>query len=138
VRYKSLKSTIEVVPSSASEFELISKYIRNTHGKTHTAVRALHGQPMRCWMDDSQLHIALPCVHIGAHPVKAFVHNRGLAFPLQYTLHVEDVFAVQRAGETERYIQKYKDLENKQLLWHGVLRIYTIELMGPGAPRACL
>jgi hypothetical protein len=37
----------------------------------------------------------------------------------QYTLLVEDVFAVQRAGESERYINKYKDLDNKQLLWHG-------------------
>jgi hypothetical protein len=45
---------------------------------------------------------------------------------------------VQRAGETQRYIQKYKDLENKQLLWHGVVRIYAIELKAQGAPGACI
>jgi hypothetical protein len=28
-----------VVQGTAGEFELIAKYIRNTHGKTHTSVR---------------------------------------------------------------------------------------------------
>lgn len=41
----------------------------------------------------------------------------------QYKLHIEDVFAVQRAGETERYLQKYKNLDNKQLLWHGMVPV---------------
>lgn len=36
----------------------------------------------------------------------------------QYTLSVAEVFEVVRAGEADRY-QAYKDLHNKQMLWHG-------------------
>jgi hypothetical protein len=36
-----------------------------------------------------------------------------------YTLDLIDVFRVKREGEEERYTKKYKDMGNKQLLWHG-------------------
>ena len=35
-----------------------------------------------------------------------------------FHLEIEEVFKVDRKGEAERY-QKYKDLENRMLLWHG-------------------
>lgn len=34
-------------------------------------------------------------------------------------VHIEDVFTVERAGETTRYEANYGKLHNKQMLWHG-------------------
>ncbi|CAG2171986.1 unnamed protein product, partial [Oppiella nova] len=53
------------------EYEIIEKYLKNTHGSTH-----------------------------------------------YFSLDIVDVFKVERQGESERF-QKFKDIENRMLLWHG-------------------
>lgn len=71
-RYKQLKTKLKPLEHDAKEFKMVEKYVRNTHGETHTA----------------------------------------------YKLIVEDVFKVKRQNEAERY-KPFKQLHNRQLLWHG-------------------
>ncbi|XP_013176795.1 PREDICTED: poly [ADP-ribose] polymerase-like [Papilio xuthus] len=39
-------------------------------------------------------------------------------YSLDYTIDIDELFKVTRAGEEDRY-NKYKELHNKRLLWHG-------------------
>src|SRR5690606_7831338 len=50
--------------------------------------------------------------------VSKYVQNTHGSTHNYYTLELIDLFRVSRHGESERY-KKYKDLHNKQLLWHG-------------------
>lgn len=72
VHYKSLKTDMEVLDKSSSEFQTIVDYVKNTHAATHN----------------------------------------------QYSLTVKDVIKIDREGEGKRY-KPFKDLHNRQLLWHG-------------------
>ncbi|XP_062619939.1 poly [ADP-ribose] polymerase 1-like [Saccostrea cucullata] len=47
-----------------------------------------------------------------------YVKNTHAATHNQYDLHVEEVFKVERGDEADRYAP-FKDLHNRQLLWHG-------------------
>ena len=47
--------------------------------------------------------------------LSTYLHNTHGKTHLHYTLEVEDIFELNKEGEEDRY----KDLGNKQLLWHG-------------------
>lgn len=70
--YAKMKTEINPIDKTSSEFQTICKVVRNTHGSTHH----------------------------------------------QYALEVVDVFKVKRACEYVRS-RKYKQLDNRQMLWHG-------------------
>jgi poly [ADP-ribose] polymerase len=70
--YKSLRCGISTLDRGSQMWEIIKKYLSNTHGETHD----------------------------------------------QYALELEEVFTIDRQGEFERY-EKFKDLHNRKLLWHG-------------------
>ncbi|XP_067939303.1 poly [ADP-ribose] polymerase 1-like [Watersipora subatra] len=70
--YESLKTKIEHVDRESEDFDLINKYTKNTHAKTHSG----------------------------------------------YTLDVDEVFTIKRAGEKAGY-SPFRDLPNRKLLWHG-------------------
>ena len=67
--YQNLKIEMKPLEKDSDLFQMLSTYLHNTHGKTHS----------------------------------------------HYTLEVEDIFELNKEGEEDRY----KDLGNKQLLWHG-------------------
>ena len=69
--YEGLKCTLGL--ASAAETKMLTEFVDNTHGKTHTL----------------------------------------------YRLSVENVFTVNRAGESAKYEANYGGTGNKQLLWHG-------------------
>ncbi|KAK7198452.1 Poly(ADP-ribose) polymerase-like protein [Novymonas esmeraldas] len=49
-----------------------------------------------------------------------------------YTLHVEQVFKVQRHGESARYEQKCKSIGNRQMLWHGSRTTNFVGILSQG------
>ena len=67
--YQNLKIEMKPLEKDSDLFKMLSSYLHNTHGKTHS----------------------------------------------HYNLEVEDIFELDKEGESERF----KDLGNKQLLWHG-------------------
>lgn len=72
-KYKKLHCDISPLPHDSEEFQLIEKYLRNTHAPTHK----------------------------------------------DWTLELEEVFALEREGETDKYASYRHKLQNKMLLWHG-------------------
>ena len=67
--YHELHCLLRPVEKEDELFQMVERYVRDTHGKTHT----------------------------------------------QYRLEVKGLFAVEREGEKERFM----DVGNRQLLWHG-------------------
>lgn len=67
--YRELHCSLAPVDKEEEVFSMVERYVRQTHGKTHT----------------------------------------------QYSLSVEELFEVDREGERERFT----DVGNRQLLWHG-------------------
>ncbi|KAF7690537.1 poly [ADP-ribose] polymerase 1 [Silurus meridionalis] len=53
-----------------------------------------------------------------AQIIQQYVKNTHAATHNTYTLEVEEVFKIAREGEYQRY-RPFKDLPNRQLLWHG-------------------
>ncbi|XP_039604229.1 poly [ADP-ribose] polymerase 1 [Polypterus senegalus] len=53
-----------------------------------------------------------------AQIIREYVKNTHAATHNTYTLEVEDIFKILREGEYQRY-RPFKDLPNRQLLWHG-------------------
>jgi len=70
-KYASLNCGLKRIDRETNEFNVIEKYLAQTHGSTH-----------------------------------------------YFSMALEELFAVDRAGEAGRY-QKFEKLHNKQLLWHG-------------------
>jgi poly [ADP-ribose] polymerase 1 len=50
--------------------------------------------------------------------IKKYIENTHAKTHDQYTLEIEDVFAVERENEKRRY-KPFRKLHNRQLLWHG-------------------
>ncbi|XP_045534555.1 poly [ADP-ribose] polymerase-like [Papilio machaon] len=50
--------------------------------------------------------------------ISTYMKNTHAPTHLNYTLEIEELFEVIREGEAERY-EKFKQLDNKRLLWHG-------------------
>jgi len=50
--------------------------------------------------------------------IEQYVKNTHAATHIQYELEIEEVYAVKRQGEEQRY-KPFKKLPNKKLLWHG-------------------
>lgn len=67
--YHELHCLLRPVEKEEDTFQLVERYVKNTHGRTHT----------------------------------------------QYWLEVKHLFAVEREGEAEQFV----DVGNRQLLWHG-------------------
>ncbi|KAM3861234.1 poly [ADP-ribose] polymerase 1 [Diretmus argenteus] len=53
-----------------------------------------------------------------AEAILQYVRNTHAATHNTYTLEVEEIFKIVREGEHQRY-RPFKDLHNRQLLWHG-------------------
>lgn len=50
--------------------------------------------------------------------IKKYISNTHAKTHDQYSLHLEEVFKINRHGEYDKY-KKFQSLHNKQLLWHG-------------------
>merc|ERR1719495_1699326 len=50
--------------------------------------------------------------------IKQYVENTHAATHNTYTLHIQQVFRIERSGEKKRY-KPFKSLPNRKLLWHG-------------------
>ena len=71
-QYAQLMTQLAPLDRKSEEFEIIERYLQNTHGDTHT----------------------------------------------DYRLEIQEVFHVDRFGESKRY-EKWQNLSNRTLLWHG-------------------
>ncbi|KAG8183478.1 hypothetical protein JTE90_001045 [Oedothorax gibbosus] len=105
-----IKSKIEMV-DSLMEIEFAYNLIKSEHNdakdpidehyeKLNTDIEVLSKDSE----DYERIHTYLKNTHAKTHS--------------HYTLRLDEVFKINRHGENERY-QKYKDLHNKKLLWHG-------------------
>ncbi|KAI4364087.1 hypothetical protein MLD38_020224 [Melastoma candidum] len=72
-KYKKLRCDIDPLPHDSQEFELVEKYLRNTHAPTHT----------------------------------------------DWRLELEEVFSLEREGESDKYAPHRQSIGNRMLLWHG-------------------
>ncbi|KAF0974778.1 hypothetical protein FDP41_006252 [Naegleria fowleri] len=118
-----LKKKIELVESLA-ELEVASKIISHEK-KTENPIDTIY----------NDLHTELTPVDKNSEEWKwidKFIQNTHAPTHSSYTLELQDAFVVKREGEAEKYIEKSKDIANKQLLFHGSRSTNFIGILSQG------
>ncbi|KAG2378279.1 hypothetical protein C9374_008422 [Naegleria lovaniensis] len=118
-----LQKKIELVESLA-ELEVASKII-SKEKKTENPIDSIY----------NDLHTELTPVEKNSEEWKwidKFIQNTHAPTHSSYTLELQDAFVVKREGEAEKYIEKSKDISNKQLLFHGSRSTNFIGILSQG------
>ncbi|CAM8923131.1 unnamed protein product [Rhodiola kirilowii] len=85
-KYKKLRCHIGPLPHDSEDYNLIEKYLINTHAPTHT----------------------------------------------EWSLELEEVFALEREGESDQFASYRDKLKNKMLLWHGSRLTNFVSILSQG------
>ena len=93
-----------MVDKNSEEAEIIMQYVKNTHAATHNTYTLEVDEVS--WTHAWHTH-----THIHAH-TQCFLE------PTETTIFSLQIFKIVREGEYQRF-RPFKDLHNRQLLWHG-------------------
>ncbi|KAL3678725.1 hypothetical protein R1sor_021681 [Riccia sorocarpa] len=119
-----LKTKIEML-ETLRDIEIASELIGSV-GDTDEDPIDVHYKKLRCGIDP------IPHDSDDFKLVKRYLERTHAPTHKDWQLEVEDVFAVDREGEFEKYEPNKKKLENRMLLWHGSRTTNYVGILSQG------
>lgn len=122
-KYKKLCCNIAPLPHDSEDYQLIEKYLHNTHAPTHTVSFQIRSFFFFFFLSVCGGWGFVACV------LQVLRSNTDcLWYPQEWSLELEEVFSLEREGEFDKFAPYRQKLKNKMLLWHGKLQLIYMRL----------